>query len=142
MPYNISDTTANADVVLPAATFAEIIGAFVNFEGVVQLARPAKALKTQNRELMKEMALSRLDKHATQFDRWSNEANKIDAKPSWEILQELASHFGATWHYQSAREIFSEIAQTVPAFSGLDYKKLGKLGVKIEKVQGGRSVVA
>jgi NADH-quinone oxidoreductase subunit G len=142
MPYNISDTTANADVVLPAATFAEIIGAFVNFEGVVQLARPAKALKTQNRELMKEMALSRLDKHATQFDRWSNEANKIDAKPSWEILQELASHFGATWHYQTAREIFAEIATSVPAFSGLDYKKLGKLGVKIEKVQGGRSVVA
>ncbi len=142
MPYNNSDTTANADVVLPAATFAEIIGTFVNFEGVVQLARPAKALKTQNRELMKEIALSRLDKHATQFDRWSNEANKIDAKPAWEILQELASHFGATWHYQTAREIFAEIATSVPAFNGLDYKKLGKLGIKIEKVQGGRSVVA
>jgi NADH-quinone oxidoreductase subunit G len=88
------------------------------------------------------MAMSRLDKHATQFDKWSSEENKIDAKPSWEILQELASHFGATWRYQSAREIFSEIAQTVPALSGLDYKKLGKQGVKIEKVQGGAAVVA
>lgn len=142
MPYNNSDSTAMADVTLPAATFAEIIGAFVNFEGVVQLARPAKALKSQNRELMKEMALSRLDKHATQFDRWSNEENKIDAKPSWEILQDLAAHFGATWRYQSAREIFADIAKEIPAFNGLDYKKLGKFGAKIEKTPGGSVATA
>lgn len=142
LPYNTSETTENADVVLPAATFAEIIGTYINFEGVVQLARPAKVLKSQNRELMKEIAMSRLDKHATQFDKWSNEENKIDAKPSWEILQELAAHFGATWHYQSAREIFAELSQRVPALNGLDYKKLGKQGMKIEKVQGGSSVVA
>lgn len=142
LPYNLSDAVLQADVVLPAATFAEIIGTYVNFEGVVQLTRPAKALKSQNRELMKEIAMSRLDKHATQFDKWSSEENKIDAKPSWEILKELAAHFGATWNYQSSREIFAEITNSVPALRELDYKKIGKQGVKIEKVQGGSSVLS
>lgn len=142
MPYNQSPAVEHADVVLPAATFAEIIGSYVNFEGVIQLARPAKALKHQNRELMKEMALSRLDKHGTQFDRWHTDENKIDAKPSWEILVELASHFGTKWPYQSARDIFADIAQTVPAFHGLDYKKLGKWGFKLEKVSGSAATLA
>ncbi len=142
MPYNHSDSVAQADVVLPAATFAEIIGTYVNFEGVVQLARPAKALKHQNRELMKEMALSRLDKHGTQFDKWHTDLNKVDAKPSWMLLSDLAHQLGAAWSYSSAREIFNEIAQTFSAFEGLDYKKLGKFGMKLQKVQGGHSVVA
>ncbi len=142
LPYHNSDATAKADAVLPAATFAELIGSYVNFDGVVQLARPAKALKHQNRELMKEMALSRLDKHGTQFDKWHTDENKVDAKPSWEILVDLARELGADWAYSSAREIFSEIAKTVPAFAGLDYKKLGKHGAKLETVQGGNAVTA
>lgn len=106
MPYNESDSVKRADVVLPAATFAELIGTYVNFEGVIQLARPAKALKHQNRELMKEMALSRLDKHGTQFDKWHTDENKVDAKPSWLLLTDLASALGAKWQYESARQNF------------------------------------
>jgi NADH-quinone oxidoreductase subunit G len=137
MPYNLSDATDHADVVLPAATFAESMGSYINFEGVIQLARPAKALKFQNRELMKEIAMSRLDKHATQFDKWNTEQNKIDAKPSWEILADLAAELGTKWHYESAREIFSEISKSIPACANLDYKKIGKLGIKLQKVSGG-----
>ncbi len=132
MPYNESDSVKRADVVLPAATFAELIGTYVNFEGVIQLARPAKALKHQNRELMKEMALSRLDKHGTQFDKWHTDENKVDAKPSWLLLTDLASALGAKWQYESARQIFNEIASQFPVFAGLDYKKLGKFGVKLQ----------
>jgi NADH-quinone oxidoreductase subunit G len=91
---------------------------------------------------MKEMALSRLDKHGTQFDKWHTDLNKVDAKPSWVLLSDLAHQLGATWSYSSAREIFNEIAQTIPAFEGLDYKKLGKFGVKLQKVQGGHPVMA
>jgi len=135
LPYNLSDAVNEADVVLPAATFAEQIGTFLNFEGVLQLARPAKALKHQNRELMKEMALSRWDKHATQFDRWSSEENKIDAKPAWEILSELSGALGTRFRYQTAREIFTEIVNSLSAFKDLDYQKLGKIGVKLDGVR-------
>lgn len=136
LPYNNSEATENADVVLPAATFAELIGTYVNFECVVQLARPAKALKYQNRELMKEMAVSRLDKHATQFDKWSNEQNKVDARPGWEILSGIAAEMGAKFTYQTARDIFAEITEAVPALKGLDYKKIGKTGVRPEGLVG------
>lgn len=136
LPYNNSEVTETADVVLPAATFAELIGTYVNFEGIVQLARPAKALKYQNRELMKEMTVSRLDKHATQFDNWNSEQNKVDARPGWEILSEIAAEMGATFRYQTARDVFAEIVQCVPLFKGLDYKKIGKIGVKLEGLVG------
>ncbi|MBC8043236.1 MAG: hypothetical protein IAF08_07305, partial [Rhizobacter sp.] len=136
LPYNDSEATELASVVLPAATFAETIGTYINFEGVVQLSRPAKVLKYQNREIMKEMAVSRLDKHKTQFDNWVNEKNLIDAKPSWESLVAIANAMGKPMPYQTAREIFTELALKIPALGGIDYKKIGKGGVKLEGVTG------
>ncbi len=135
MAYSKSVSTDNAQVVLPAATFAEQIGAYINFEGVVQLTRPAKALKYQNRELMKDMALSRLDKHATQFDAWSKDQHKIDAKPGWEILIELAKCLGKTYPYQTAREIFQTISEQYNALKGMDYNSIGKFGKKLQPAQ-------
>jgi NADH-quinone oxidoreductase subunit G len=137
LPYNESATTKLATVVLPAATFAETIGTYINFQGVVQKTTPAKVLKHQNRETMMEMAKSRLDKHATQFDKWNNEANRVDAKPSWEIIEDIAQHFGKDFKATSANDIFKEMESKVAALKHLDYKKIGSHGVKIEKVSGG-----
>ncbi|MDX2129856.1 MAG: 2Fe-2S iron-sulfur cluster-binding protein [Chloroherpetonaceae bacterium] len=142
LPFNLTKLTAHASVVLPAATFAESIGAYVNFEGVIQLSKPAKALKSQNRELMKEMAMARGDRHVTQFDHWNNESNKIDARPSWEILGELIIGLGGEFNYKTAREIFASMAKKYSALNGLDYKLIGKYGIKLQSVNGSGATVS
>jgi len=132
LAYNRKPSHNIVNVLFPAATFAEQIGSYINFEGVIQLSKPAKALKFQNRELMKEMALSRLDKHATQFDAWSQDKNKIDAKPGWEIIIELAEKLDQSFGLSTAREIFNEIANQIQALKNIEYQAIGKTGLKLE----------
>lgn len=54
-----------------------------------------------------------------------------EVRPLWKNLTELARALGHDWKYQSAEEIFSEIAKVVPQYSGLTYAKLDShLGLK------------
>ena len=43
---------------------------------------------------MMEMGRSRLDSHGTPFDNWHAEGNRINCRPSWDVLQELAGLLG------------------------------------------------
>lgn len=95
----LTETAKLADVVLPAATFAEKDGVFVNTERRVQ--RVCRALKPRGQ-----------------------------SKPDWEIIQLLAQKLGYDWNYESAEQIFDEIAELTPSYAGLSYKRLEDGGIQ------------
>jgi len=123
---NDNETTHRADVVLPSSTFAEKNGTFTNFVGRVQRIRPSVATLEQDRAL-DGFAMSRLDKYGSQFDRWAKGA-KRDARPTWRILTGIASTMGVKLRYNSAEEVFNDLASSVESFRGMTYRKLGNKG--------------
>jgi formate dehydrogenase major subunit/formate dehydrogenase alpha subunit len=95
----LTETAQLADVVLPAATFAEKDGVFVNTERRVQRVR--RALKPRG-----------------------------DSKPDWEIIQMLAQKCGFDCNYESAEQVFAEIAQLTPSYAGINYERLEGGGIQ------------
>lgn len=89
-----TDTTAFADVVFPAASFAEIDGTFTNNDGFVQRVRQSIPPVHQS-------------------------------KPDWVITSQLAIELEMDFGFEmSASAVFREIAERVPAYSGLRYPLL------------------
>jgi NADH-quinone oxidoreductase subunit G len=123
-------TTRLADVVLPAATFAEKNGTFTNFQGRVQRIRPSAATLEKDRSL-DGFEMSRLDKFGSQFDRWAR-GTKRDVRPTWRIVAGLASLMGARYKFQSAEDVFNDLAAHVEAFKGMSYRKLGNKGLALK----------
>lgn len=132
---NQNKTTQIADVVFPAATYAEKNGVFVNFQGFVQRIRPAVATIEVDRSL-DGLAQSRWDKFGTEFDKWGR-ARKIDAKSSWKIISLLASGLGVKYKYETSEDVFMDLGKFIKDFENLDYDKIGDLGFQLEsfKVQ-------
>ncbi len=89
-----SDTTAFADVVLPAASFAEIDGTFTNNDGFVQRVRQSIPPVNQS---------------------------KPDWMITAQLAAELGMNFGFE---MSASAVFREIAERVPSYAGLRYPVL------------------
>jgi NADH-quinone oxidoreductase subunit G len=89
-----TDTTAYADVVLPAASFAEVDGTFTNNDGFVQRVR--KSIEPVNQSRPDWMILAQLAK-------------------------ELGVDFGFD---ASTSAVFREISERVPAYAGLRYPLL------------------
>jgi predicted molibdopterin-dependent oxidoreductase YjgC len=89
-----TDTTAFADIVLPAASFAEIDGTYTNNDGFVQRVRQSIPPVNQS-------------------------------KSDWMITAQLATELGTNFGFEmSASAVFREIAERVPAYSGLRYPVL------------------
>ena len=127
---NENKTTSYADIVFPAATFAEKNGTYINFQGRVQRIRPAVSTVETDRAL-DGMNMSRWDKFGTSFDRW-NQGHKYDAKPGWKIFQGLAGYLGGKVKYNMAEDVFADIVHSVEAFKGLDYDVIGQSGVQLK----------
>jgi NADH-quinone oxidoreductase subunit G len=123
---NESETTRLADVVFPAATFAERNGTYTNFQGVVQRIRPSVTTLDQDRA-SDGLAMSRWDKFGTAFDRWGRGA-KRDARPGWKVIAGIASVMGMKYRYLQAEDVFAELASVVEAFKGMTYRSLGSRG--------------
>jgi len=47
-----------------------------------------------------------------------------EAKPDWQIIQELSSRFGYPMDYSSPRAIMEEIAKLTPSYGGIAYDRL------------------
>jgi formate dehydrogenase major subunit len=45
-------------------------------------------------------------------------------RPDWKILQDVANHLGAGWHYGHPSEVMDEIASLTPMFAGVSYDRL------------------
>ncbi len=126
---NSSKITELAAAVLPAATFAEVLGTMVNFEGQVQLIRPAVAT-AENERWAGGLAMSRLDKFGSEFDRWGR-SKRYDARTGSRIFSNLAMLLGSKWKNDHPEDIFDEMANTIEAFKGLDYERIGRWGKRL-----------
>lgn len=51
-------------------------------------------------------------------------ASPGEAKPDWEILQDLATAMGADWQYTSTEDIWEEIRRAAPVFAGITHQRL------------------
>jgi NADH-quinone oxidoreductase subunit G len=131
---NENETTRLADVVLPSSTFAEKNGTFTNFQGRVQRIRPSVATLEQDRAL-DGFAMSRWDTLGSPFDRWAK-GTKRDARATWRIVAAIASIMGVKYRYQTAEDVFNEIASAVPAYSGMTYMKIGTRGMPLKVAKG------
>jgi NADH-quinone oxidoreductase subunit G len=131
-----NETTRLADIVLPSSTYAEKNGTFTNFRGRVQRIRPSVATLEQDRAL-DGFAMSRLDKFGSQFDRWAKGA-KRDARPPWRIIAGIALLMGSKFKYQTAEDVFGDIATHVDAFHGMSYRKLGSRGALLKTTKDTR----
>jgi NADH-quinone oxidoreductase subunit G len=132
--YHVTNQTLPAaEVALPAAMVVETVGTYVNIDGHAQRVRPAKAIQVVDRTLMMEMGKSRQDEHGTPFDRWHNESNKIDCRPGWISLPEVASRLGHDLARMPA-DIMAEVETSLPAFRGATYQAMGLQGIRLEDV--------
>ncbi len=126
---NLNKTASLADIILPAATYAEKNGTMVNFRGRVQRLRAAVATINIDRAL-EGMTLSRLDKFGTKYDRWA-EKNKRDAYSTWKLLVLLGNALGNKMKFEMAEEVFAEMAKSIEAFRGLNYDDIGEIGIQL-----------
>jgi formate dehydrogenase alpha subunit len=95
-----TETTAYADVILPASTWAEKDGTFVNSDRRVLRVRKAVDLPGEARE---------------------------DWKILLDIADAMGTSIG---DYTHPREIFDELAQVTPIMSGIDYCRIDKEGIQ------------
>jgi len=97
----MTETTKFANVVLPAASFAEKDGTFTNMEGRVQQLHATKCSDAL-----------------------------CEAKPDWQIVCELACSmgFGDDFAFSSAQEIFDEIVESIPLYAGISWEEVGRPG--------------
>ncbi len=95
----LNETCRFADVVLPAACFAEKEGVFTNSERRVQRVR--QAVKPPG-----------------------------NARADWQIIVDVANACGADWNYESASDVFAELAKDAPRFAGINHDRLEKGGLQ------------
>jgi predicted molibdopterin-dependent oxidoreductase YjgC len=101
----LTETAQQADVVLPAQSFAERDGTFTNTERRVQLFHAA----------LKPVGQAKPD--------WWIVAQIAKRLVSGSRLQVTGSKFG-TWNYATASQVMDEIATTVPLYQGMTYAAL------------------
>jgi len=95
-----TETSKFADVILPACSFAEKDGTFTNTERRVQMIR--SAVKPPGY-----------------------------AKPDWWIICKIAEKMGASgFEFENPQEIFEEIRELVPSYSGISYERLESGGIQ------------
>jgi formate dehydrogenase alpha subunit len=96
----LTETAAFADVVLPGASYAEKDGTFTSTERRVQRIR--KAVEPVGK-----------------------------ARPEWQAIGDLAGRMGYEgMEWNTAREVFSEIAGVTPIYRGLSYDRLESEGIQ------------
>lgn len=120
----LTETARMADVVLPAASFAEKDGTFTNTERRVQRVR--KALDPPGRAMADWEILCALAQRVS---------GKMQARQA--AMNEAggpASHprpfSHGYWEYKSPSEIFDELAELTPAYSGMSYSRLERGGLQ------------
>lgn len=50
------------------------------------------------------------------------------ARPDWEIVQDIARRIGLDWHYDSPSEVFDEMVAVMPSYANLRHDNLGLSG--------------
>jgi NADH-quinone oxidoreductase subunit G len=126
---NENKSTRLADVVLASSTYAERNGTITNFQKHVQRLRPAIVTLERERAL-DDFAMSRWDKFTAQNDSWGKGPRR-DSRASWRIVAAIGNVMGGKFKYETAEDVFNEIAHAVEAFKGLTYLKIGTKGATL-----------
>jgi len=126
---NFTQLTRKATVVLPDAAYAEINGTFVNFQNRVQRIKPAIATLELER-LPGDFSVSRLDKFGAHNDKWT-QGTKFNARPAWKVISQIARAMGHDFGYSNTEDVFDDIVNKVPEFSGLSYVVIGSHGAMV-----------
>jgi len=114
----LTETAQLADVVLPAASFAEKDGTFTNTERRVQLIRTVVSVPGQSKPdwwIISQLACKMEEKLST--ERESDESDSQNLHKS-------------QFNYQSPEEIFHEMAEITPIYHGISYSRLEKEGIQ------------
>lgn len=114
----LTETAQLADVVLPAASFAEKEGTFTNTERRVQLIRPAVSVVGKSKPdwwIISQLARKMEEKLSTERESDESEAQNLPK---------------SQFNYQSASEIFQEMAEITPIYHGISYARLEKEGIQ------------
>ncbi len=130
---NFNQTTAACDLIIPITCVAEHTASYVSIDGRIQRSLPAKETIYTSRTTDTEMSIGRLDRFGTKFDNWVDEQNRVDCKPAWEVVADLANRFGFGMDFASSRTLFDHIADQIPAFGGISYDRMdAEYGVVIQ----------
>jgi len=128
---NFTPVANLAHVLLPASTYAEKEGTFVNGDGLVQHMMPA--IVTRENQRFMGLKMSRLDKFGAANDRWTH-GERRDCRPAWLVLTAIARQLSAKWDYRVPENVFAEIAQRIPAFGAMTYEGLDEYcGMELER---------
>jgi NADH-quinone oxidoreductase chain G len=98
----LTETASLAEVVLPAASFAETEGSYTNMTGRIQAIRPARRPPGQARpdwQIVVDLAR-----------RMGDEKQK------------------RAWDFEGAADVLAEISRVVPGYRGLSYEAMGETG--------------
>jgi len=128
---NHNATTQNASIVLPASTYAEVEGTFTNSDRRVQLIEPAVTTKENERHM--GMKMSRWDKLGAFNDRWT-QGEKRNSRPTWKILAGISLAYGISMKFESAEDVFNDLALHNQHFKGMNYASLEEYqGLRLDK---------
>lgn len=92
----LTETASLADIVIPAASFAEKDGTFTNTERRIQRIR--KVIDSPGKNILQD----------------------------WQIIQQISELFGCEWKYQSWEDIFKEIKDVTEIYSHIKIEQIGK----------------
>ncbi len=110
----MTETAQLADVVLPAASFAEKEGTFSNTERRVQRVRKA---------------IEPIGECRTDWQAVCDVANRI-SRITHPERSGAESKDATRWDYRSAEEIMHEIASVTPSYSGITYARIDARGLQ------------
>lgn len=120
----LTETARLADVVLPAASFAEKDGTFTNTERRVQRVRKAldpPGLAMADWEIV--CALARRVSARIHTHR----AAMTESETPCPLVRPFSHGY---WDYKSPSEIFEELTALVPAYAGMSYDRLDRGGLQ------------
>jgi predicted molibdopterin-dependent oxidoreductase YjgC len=122
-----NETNVYADVILPAAAFAEKDGTFTNSDRRIQRVRRAVPAPGQARpdwEIVMEVAQRTLTRICVEAPQHSDSlASELDQHICQNLEQMLAN-----WSYQRPGDIWDEMRQLTPDFYGAPYERIEREG--------------
>jgi predicted molibdopterin-dependent oxidoreductase YjgC len=74
--------------------------------------------------------MSRLDKFASEFDRWG-QMKRYDARSTGQLFSNLGMLMGAKWKHDHPEDIFEEMTERIDDLKGLSYERLGRWGIRL-----------
>jgi len=108
----MTETAQLADVVLPAASFAEKDGTFTNTERRVQRVRKA---------------IEPLGECRTDWEIVCDVARRVVSSSKFQVEGNLKPE---TWNYETAEQIMNEIASLTPQYAGITYERIDAKGLQ------------